>query len=52
MAYRRGVLLFSALTLDNVPEGLAVGTGYVAEPRLGLLPALAIALHNIPEGIV
>jgi ZIP family zinc transporter len=51
MAYRRGVLLFSALTLHNLPEGLAVGTGYVAEPRLGLLLALAIALHNIPEGI-
>jgi ZIP family zinc transporter len=51
MAYRRGVLLFSALTLHNIPEGLAVGTGYAAEPRLGLLLALAIALHNIPEGI-
>jgi len=51
MAYRRGLLLFSALTLHNLPEGLAVGTSYVAEPRLGLLLALAIALHNIPEGI-
>jgi ZIP family zinc transporter len=51
MAYRRGVLLFSALTLHNLPEGLAVGTGYVAQPALGLLLALAIALHNIPEGI-
>jgi zinc transporter, ZIP family len=51
IAYRRGILLFSALTLHNLPEGLAVGTGYVAEPRLGLLLALAIALHNIPEGM-
>lgn len=51
MAYRRGVLILSALTLHNLPEGLAVGTGYVANPRLGLLLALAIALHNIPEGI-
>lgn len=51
MAYRRGILLFSALTLHNLPEGLAVGTGFVAQPRLGLLLALAIALHNIPEGI-
>jgi len=51
MAYRRGLLLFAAMTLHNVPEGLAVGTGYAAQPRLGLLLALAIALHNIPEGI-
>jgi ZIP family zinc transporter len=30
---------------------LAVGTSYGAQPRLGLLLALAIALHNIPEGV-
>jgi len=50
-AYRRGLLLFAAMTLHNVPEGLAVGTSFVAEPRLGLLLAVAIALHNIPEGM-
>jgi ZIP family zinc transporter len=49
--YRRGFLLFVALTLHNLPEGLAVGTSYLAQPRLGLILALAIALHNIPEGI-
>ena len=51
VAYRRGLLLFTAMTLHNVPEGVAVGTSYTAQPRLGLLLALAIALHNIPEGI-
>lgn len=51
IAYRRGLMLFSALALHNVPEGLAVGTAFMAQPRLGLLLALAIALHNIPEGI-
>ncbi len=50
-AYRRGVMLFAAMTLHNFPEGLAVGTGYAAQPRLGVLLAVAIALHNIPEGI-
>jgi ZIP family zinc transporter len=50
-AYRRGLLLFAAIALHNIPEGLAVGTGYSAEARLGLLLALAIALHNIPEGV-
>jgi ZIP family zinc transporter len=51
MAYRRGLLLFTAMTLHNIPEGLAVGTSYAARPQLGLLLAMTIALHNIPEGI-
>jgi len=51
IAYRRGLLLLAAMTLHNIPEGLAVGTGYASEPRLGLLLAIAIALHNIPEGV-
>lgn len=51
MIYRRGLMLFIAMTMHNIPEGLAVGTSYTAQPRLGLLLALAIALHNIPEGI-
>lgn len=49
--YRRGLLLFSALALHNIPEGLAVGTSYTVQPQLGMMLALAIALHNIPEGI-
>ncbi|HOU24694.1 MAG: Zinc transporter ZupT [Chloroflexi bacterium ADurb.Bin180] len=51
VAYRRGLLLLTAMTLHNLPEGLAVGTGYASSARLGLLLALAIALHNIPEGV-
>jgi len=50
IAYRRGMMLLIGLTIHNIPEGLAVGTGYAAQPQLGLLLALAIALHNIPEG--
>jgi zinc transporter, ZIP family len=49
--YQRGRLLFTAMALHNIPEGLAVGTSYMAQPRFGLLLALAIALHNIPEGM-
>ena len=51
VAYRRGLLLLTAMTLHNFPEGLAVGTGYSADARLGVLLAIAIALHNIPEGV-
>jgi len=49
--YRRGLMLMAAMTLHNVPEGLAIGTAYAAQPHLGLLLAIGIALHNIPEGI-
>jgi ZIP family zinc transporter len=51
VAYRRGLLLFTAMTLHNVPEGLAVGTSFAAQPGLGILLTIAIALHNIPEGV-
>ncbi|MGH3006930.1 MAG: ZIP family metal transporter [Gaiellaceae bacterium] len=47
----RALLLLSALTLRNVPEGLAVGVAFAAGgPELGAPLALAIGLQNIPEG--
>ena len=51
LTYRRGLLLLAAMTLHNVPEGLAVGTSYTAQAQLGVLLAIGIGLHNIPEGI-
>lgn len=55
---KRSILLFSAVTLHNIPEGLAVGVafGSVAEGCLGasvtgaLLLALGIGIQNFPEG--
>jgi zinc transporter ZupT len=49
-------LVFLAMTIHSVPEGVAVGVGYGAEgridePGLGLRLAIAIAIHNIPEGM-
>ena len=46
-----GALLFLAIALHNFPEGLAIGTGLTAAPRLGFTLALLIALHNLPEGL-
>lgn len=44
-------LLALALTLHNIPEGMAVGTAFAAGgASLGVPLALAIAAHNIPEG--
>jgi ZIP family zinc transporter len=49
--YKTGMLLAFGITIHNLPEGIAVGAGYMDAPRFGLLIALAIMLHNIPEGI-
>ncbi|MDX1616101.1 MAG: ZIP family metal transporter [Candidatus Promineifilaceae bacterium] len=57
--WRRSVLLVLAITLHNLPEGLAVGVAFgaagagVSESVLGGAVALAIgmALQNFPEGM-
>jgi zinc transporter, ZIP family len=48
---RTGLMVAVAVTIHNLPEGLAVFTSAVSQPRLGLVIAVAIAIHNIPEGI-
>ena len=49
---RLGLLLAAAITLHNLPEGLAVGVAFApGSGSLGVVVALAIALQNIPEGL-
>jgi ZIP family zinc transporter len=48
---RSGMLIAIGITIHNIPEGIAVGAGYMHQPELGYFIALAILLHNIPEGI-
>jgi zinc transporter, ZIP family len=48
---RTGILLTIGITIHNIPEGIAVGAGYMHQPEFGLFIAMAIMLHNIPEGI-
>lgn len=48
---KKGTLLALGIGLHNFPEGLAIGTGFVGSPELGLSLAILIGLHNIPEGM-
>lgn len=52
---RAEVLIFVAMLIHSIPEGVAVGVGYQAgemeNTALGSYIALAIAVHNIPEGL-
>jgi ZIP family zinc transporter len=49
------LLIFIAMCIHSIPEGVAVGVGYSSEAvysnNLGNYIAIAIALHNIPEGL-
>jgi ZIP family zinc transporter len=57
-SWQRSVLLISAITLHNIPEGLAIGVAFgavaagVPQASLGAATALAvgIGLQNFPEG--
>jgi ZIP family zinc transporter len=61
-SWRRSVLLVSAITLHNIPEGLAVGVAFGAVAHVdpvvarqlmlgGLALAIGIGLQNFPEGL-
>ena len=52
---RSQMLIFIAMAVHSIPEGVAVGVGYASEEvystKMGSYIALAIAIHNIPEGL-
>ncbi|MFT9496675.1 ZIP family metal transporter [Anaerosolibacter sp.] len=48
---KTGFLLGVGVALHNLPEGLAIGSGFMATKELGIGISIVIALHNIPEGI-
>lgn len=52
VSWNRTLLLVSAITLHNIPEGLAIGVAY-ASGDAGAATALAIGigLQNVPEGL-
>ena len=48
---KTGIIVSVGLAIHNIPEGLAIGSGFEASIKLGLSLAIAIALHDVPEGI-
>lgn len=50
---RRVWLFVAAITLHNLPEGLAIGVGYGGADQLkGTALAAGIAIQDVPEGLV
>lgn len=49
--FRTGFLVFIGIMLHNLPEGLAIGSGFGVSMKMGLTLAIIIALHDVPEGI-
>ena len=46
---KTGIIVSIGLAIHNIPEGLAIGSGFDASIKLGYSLALAICFHDIPE---
>jgi ZIP family zinc transporter len=51
-ATRQGLAFIAAITIHNLPEGLAVGVGFAGgDTASGTVLAIGIGLQNLPEGL-
>lgn len=48
---KTGIIVSIGLAIHNIPEGLAIGSGFDASIKLGYSLAVAICFHDIPEGM-
>ena len=46
-----GIIVGIGLAIHNIPEGVAIGSGFEESMTLGLSLAVAMCLHDIPEGL-
>ena len=49
--FKTGMIMFLAIALHDLPEGLAIGTITASESKMAITLTILIALHNIPEGM-
>ena len=45
-----GTTALMGLALHTLFDGISIGSGFLVDPRLGILIAIAIFLHKVPEG--
>jgi len=48
---RSGIIMLIAISLHNLPEGIAIGAAGTHDIRMGVILAAVIMLHCIPEGM-
>lgn len=48
---KTGIIVSIGLAIHNIPEGIAIGSGFAESSTLGLSLAIAICMHDIPEGL-
>ena len=48
---RAGFIMLLAISLHNIPEGMAIGSSGTVSVNLSITLAVLLALHNIPEGM-
>lgn len=48
---KTGIIVAIGLAIHNIPEGLAIGSGFDVSRSLGISLAIVICLHDIPEGL-
>jgi zinc transporter, ZIP family len=45
------LMVIGVMTVHSLTEGVALGVSFAGEQSLGVLIAIAIAIHNVPEGV-
>lgn len=48
---KSGIIILIAISLHNLPEGMAIGSQEVVAENAALAMTILIAIHNIPEGV-
>ncbi len=48
---KTGILLSIGIALHNLPEGVAIGAGFIVSFQIGITLAILMAVHNFPEGM-